>query len=294
VQAGRAMKELNNLYEKWLRETNKGHYKNLENKEPDVMSLFANQDGILMELEKLFSFYDITMKGHVLDIGCSMGGLMFSLYKSNKFDYVAGIDIDETAVCMAKEYKELNNISDGSVLVNTGSIFNLPFKDHEFNFIIMKDVGEHLESKENLEMAMKELKRVLKVGGHIFIETPNYIFPMEVHLKIPMLPFISTKASVKIIAKLFSKDPNFVDHLNFTTPKMFESVFKRLNLSFHNAYEEYKLPYILKNSEKLSGRFKFIGGFFKVINKLRLDCLVIWLLKFTKMYPSLWYVVTKE
>jgi len=158
----------------------------------------------------------------------------------------------------------------------------------------MKDVGEHLESKENLVLAMKELKRVLNKNGHIFIETPNYIFPMEVHLKIPMLPYIATKNSTKLIAKLFSKNPDFVNHLNFTTPKMFESIFKGLDLSFKNAYEEYKLPFIISNSGKLSGRFQFVGTFIQVFNKIGLGGVLIWLFKLSKMYPSLWYIATKR
>lgn len=288
------MEQLNKLYNKWLSEKNKGHYKDGSNIEQDVVSLFGNQDAILGELDKLFEFYDIKLKGNILDVGCSMGGLMYSLYNSNKFDFVAGIDIDSTAVEMAKVYKKINNITDEKVFVDTASIFELPFQNKKFDFIIMKDVGEHLENKENLELAMVELKRILKDDGHIFIETPNYIFPMEVHLKIPMLPFISTKSSVKFIAKLFGKDPDFVNHLNFTTPKMFETIFKNNSLSFHNAYEEYKLPYIIKNSEKLSGRFKFIGGLFRILNKIGLTNFIVWLFKFTKMYPSLWYLVSKK
>ena len=81
---------------------------------------------------------------------------MYSLYNSNKFDFVAGVDIDLTAVEMAKEYKKMNNISDDKIFVDTGSIYELPFEDKKFDFIIMKDVGEHLE---NLELAMIELKR---------------------------------------------------------------------------------------------------------------------------------------
>jgi 2-polyprenyl-3-methyl-5-hydroxy-6-metoxy-1,4-benzoquinol methylase len=288
------MQQLNNLYEKWLQESNKGHYKDGSNIEKDVLSLFANQNYILSELDKVFNFYDIELKGNILDVGCSMGGLLYSLYYSTKFDFIAGIDIDNTAVEMAKEYKTINNISNDDVFVDIGSIFELPFPDKKFDFIIMKDVGEHLENKENLELAMRELKRILKDDGYIFIETPNYIFPLEVHLKIPMLPFVSTKKLVKYTAKLFGKDPNFVNHLNFTTPKMFEKIFQNLQLNFKNAYEDYKIPMIIKNSENLSGRFQFIGGFLKLLNRFNLNQPMIKVFKFTKMYPSLWYVVGKK
>jgi 2-polyprenyl-3-methyl-5-hydroxy-6-metoxy-1,4-benzoquinol methylase len=288
------MNNLNTLYNKWLSEKNNGHYKDGSDVEKDVVSLFSNQDYILEDLEKLFNHYGLTLRGNILDVGCSMGGMLYSLHYSNKFDFVAGVDIDSTAVEKAKEYKSINNISDEKVFVDTASIFELPFEDKKFDFIIMKDVGEHLENKKNLELAIIELKRILKDDGYIFIETQNYIFPMEVHLKIPMLPFIATKSSVKLIAQLFGKDPDFVNHLNFTTPTMFEIIFKNNNFNFNNAYEEYKLPYIIKNSEKLSGRFKFIGGLFKILNKIGLTNFIILIFKFTKMYPSLWYIVSKK
>lgn len=288
------MNKLNNLYNQWLNEKNKGHYKNDSCKEIDVMSLFANQDFIVQELEKLFEFYNLQLKGNILDIGCSMGGFLYSLYNTNKFDFVAGIDIDATAIDMAKEYKVINNISDDKVFVDIGSIYKLPFEDKKFDFVIMKDIGEHLENKKNLEFAIKELKRILKDDGHIFIETPNYIFPLEVHLKIPILPFVATKMTTKFMAKLFNKDSDFVNHLNFTTPKMFEKIFKKNDLEYNNAYEEYKLPYIIKNTEKLSTRFRFISGLFRLLTKIGLNNFIIWIFRFTKMYPSLWYMVGKK
>jgi cyclopropane fatty-acyl-phospholipid synthase-like methyltransferase len=78
------MEQLNKLYNKWQNETNKGHYKDGSNIEKDVLSLFGNQDFILSELDQIFTSYNIKLKGNVLDIGCSMGGLctLFIILKS--------------------------------------------------------------------------------------------------------------------------------------------------------------------------------------------------------------------
>ncbi len=287
------MDKLNKLYLKWLDEENKGHYKTNASK-LDVLSLFGNQDFILDEIEKVFNFYNKALDGNILDVGCSMGGVLYSLYNSNKFDFIAGIDIDETAIEMATEYKKIKNIKDDHLSIINSGIYNIPFKENTFDFILMKDVGEHLENKNNLELAILELMRVLKKDGSIFIETPNYLFPFEVHLKIPMLPFISTKSSTKLTAKILNKNGNFVNHLNFTTPKMFESIFKDNNIVFKNAYTDYKLPYIIKNHNTLSNRFKFVAPIFKISNKLKLDTIIVKILKVTKLYPSLWYIVSKK
>lgn len=213
---------LNTLYQQWQQQSNLGHYKGRGPFTDDVKLLFANQDNIVNELDNIFKFYDIQLKGNVLDVGCSMGGLMYSLYNSKKFSFIAGIDIDETAIKMAKEYQLMHNISMDKLMIYNASVLSLPFKDKQFDFIIAKDIGEHLGSPKNLEKSLQEFKRVLSDDGYIFIETPNYLFPMEVHLKIPMLPYISTKFTTKIIAKLFKRDLNFINHLNFTTPRMFK------------------------------------------------------------------------
>ena len=69
------MEKLNKLYKRWLNEKNKGHYKDGSNIENDVLKIFGCQDQIVNELEQLFKYNNIELKGNILDIGCSMGGL---------------------------------------------------------------------------------------------------------------------------------------------------------------------------------------------------------------------------
>ena len=75
---------------------------------------------------------------------------------------------------------------------------------------------------------------------------------------------------------------------------MFKRVFKKLNLNYRNAYEDFKIPYILKNYENLSERYKFVKDILKIINALGVNKFLIYLLKLTKMYPTLWYIVWKN
>ena len=260
----------------------------------NVLNFFGNQKQILYVFEKNFNAYGIEFKGNLLDVGCSNGGGLYTYFNSSKFDFIAGIDIDQTAIEMAKEYKKFADISDDEVFVDVCPIFKLPFEDEKFDFIIMKDIGEHLENKQNLELALAELKRVLKKEGYIYIETPNYLFPFEAHLEICIFPYFATKKNTKFLAKLTGKDPNFVDHLNFTTPSMFKDVFNRLNFGYKDLYVEQKLPNIVRNSQNLSDRFKFIGMVFRIINKMRLNSFIIWLFKITKMYPTLQYIAYKK
>ena len=282
------------IYKEWLNEDNHCHFKEQLEKKVPFSKLFGSQQFLYEEYIKLFKFYNKKFEGNVLDVGCSHGGFTYNLYNSNSFEYICGIDIDSKAIELANSYRDYLNIDSSKLLFADYDLYNLPFDNETFDVIIMKEIGEHLESEKNLINAIIELKRVLKEDGTMFIETPNYLFPMEVHLKMPLFPWISNKKIAKIIAYFLRKDVKYIEYLNFTTPNMFETIFKNNNLKFSNAYEDYKLPYIVNNSQNLSDRCKFIGGLFEILNKIGLNDFLIWLFKFTKMYPSLWYMVSKN
>jgi len=57
---------------------------------------------------------------------------------------------------------------------------NLPFKDESFDFVINKDVLEHLLNPENL---VHEIARITRKGGRALIHVPNH-FPISGRLKL--------------------------------------------------------------------------------------------------------------
>ena len=57
---------------------------------------------------------------------------------------------------------------------------SLPFKDEKFDFVINKDVLEHLLNPENL---VHEIARITKIGGFALIHVPNH-FPISGRLKL--------------------------------------------------------------------------------------------------------------
>lgn len=56
-----------------------------------------------------------------------------------------------------------------------GSVYDLPFKDNEFEIVLCMVVMEHLEDPQK---AILEMKRVLKSGGKILVSVP-FMFPMH-------------------------------------------------------------------------------------------------------------------
>jgi SAM-dependent methyltransferase len=91
----------------------------------------------------------------VLDVGAGDG-----LITSRLPGIVVGIDPDKAAVGYAQEH---------NVDVRLGSVYKLQFEDGTFDVVFWGDVIEHLERPEE---GLKEIHRVLKFGGKMYVTTP--------------------------------------------------------------------------------------------------------------------------
>jgi SAM-dependent methyltransferase len=94
----------------------------------------------------------------VLDAGAGRG-IMYPYDYRSHVNRVAGVDTDPAVT-------ENANLTDAAV----ADLTSLPYADGEFDVVFSKYVFEHLERPL---AAMRELRRVLKPGGHLLIHTPN-------------------------------------------------------------------------------------------------------------------------
>ena len=100
----------------------------------------------------------------ILDLGCGSGRHLVYLVK-NGFD-VYGFDIAEKGLEIAKQWLKENNLSAD---FKAGSLYErLPYQDNFFEAIISTQAINH-GLIEDIRMAIKEIERVLKSGGLIFI-----------------------------------------------------------------------------------------------------------------------------
>jgi ubiquinone/menaquinone biosynthesis C-methylase UbiE len=99
----------------------------------------------------------------VLDIGCGAGH--GSNLLSKKYKKVYGVDISEEAIEYAKQ-----NWKTDAVEFSVGSALAIPFPDDTFDTVAAFEVFEHLSDWEQF---LREIRRVLKPGGHAYISTPN-------------------------------------------------------------------------------------------------------------------------
>jgi len=92
-------------------------------------------------------------EGRTLDIGAGDGLITFLIGAE-------GIDDNDVAIKLAREK---------GVDVKKGTAYDLDYPKNSFDNVLMADVIEHLEFPA---LAIREVKKVLKPGGKLYITTP--------------------------------------------------------------------------------------------------------------------------
>lgn len=97
----------------------------------------------------------------LLEIGCALGFLMHALQKYTSWQ-VQGLDVSAFAAYFAGKMYGLP--------VACGTLQEARFQDEKFDFIIQKDLLEHVTHPRE---HMLETNRILKPGGYLWLITPN-------------------------------------------------------------------------------------------------------------------------
>jgi ArsR family transcriptional regulator len=100
--------------------------------------------------------------GNLLDIGCGRGRLLKLL--ASRAHRAVGVDIDADARQLARTDLMLAGLPNCSL--RQGDMYRLPFKDGEFDTIILDDV---LADARYPVQALTEAKRLLSPGGRVFV-----------------------------------------------------------------------------------------------------------------------------
>ena len=112
----------------------------------------------------------VKKNGAILDAGCGTGGMLDLL----KPDYPFVVGIDHARIAL--KYCKLNGID--SVL--QGAIESLPFAEGAFHGVVSLDVLYHEGVKDDIT-ALKEIVRVLKPSGYVFLQLPAYEWMRSAH-----------------------------------------------------------------------------------------------------------------
>jgi SAM-dependent methyltransferase len=132
-------------------------------------------------LVPLLRRWGVSLKGSsIIDIGCAYGGGACGLYDSGA--RCDAFDVDTHFIDMARQLK-----GERAIPFAVGDLYGdeAPFMDRRYDLIVLHDVFEHLEQKDEI---LGKLKTRMKTGGCIFITFPPYYSAYGAHQQILRFP----------------------------------------------------------------------------------------------------------
>jgi 2-polyprenyl-3-methyl-5-hydroxy-6-metoxy-1,4-benzoquinol methylase len=113
----------------------------------------------------------------VLEIACGRGG--FSKLLASKGAVMFGADFSSTALQIAQT--KISGVGNGNcrVMFAQADAQQLPYADESFDVIVSCETIEHLLDPSS---AIKEMARVCRAGGLLYLTTPNYFNAMGLYL----------------------------------------------------------------------------------------------------------------
>jgi len=136
----------------------------------------------------LLTGWGVTVEGaSVLDVGCGEGGGMCAMHDAGA--HISGFDVDDIRIAIAKDLRDTRDIP-----VVSGNMYAAvrPFAGATFDLVVLHDVFEHLEDKDE---TLRRLCEYLAPEGVLFITFPPYFSAYGAHqqtLATPLarLPFM--------------------------------------------------------------------------------------------------------
>lgn len=125
-----------------------------------------------------------------------------------------------------------------------GSALQLPFTNYSFDLIIIQDVIEHINQLTNF---YSEVKRVLKIGGMIYLSTPNKLsifnFFSDPHFGLPIVSILKRISIKKYFLKHFRKDDYYREDIAqlFSLDELLNLIKKDFEISLQTKFSVQEL-----------------------------------------------------
>ena len=151
----------------------------------------------------------VTRLGRVLDDGCGGGGMTVSFAEES--DAVVGIDLSDRFAAAGTVLAREKGVANVSFARTDGQA--LPFRDDAFDTVFSHAVIEHVA---NPLVYLREIRRVLKPGGWVFLQTAPYLAPSGAHLPrlkvpVPYYLFLGRTISFRLARWLAAHAPATLD-----------------------------------------------------------------------------------
>lgn len=115
-----------------------------------------------------------------------------------------------------------------SVTAVSGDGRSLPFADDTFDIAYSNAVIEHVGGREAQLSFLRELGRIAKRG---YLTTPNRLFPIELHTRIPLLHIVLPKRGFDAAARLIGKGWAAGDYMHLLSEHELRSLFANAGIT---------------------------------------------------------------
>jgi ubiquinone/menaquinone biosynthesis C-methylase UbiE len=169
-----------------------------------------------------------------LDVGSGIGDYVIAARKLGIEAY--GIEPDQIGVgSMETSLSIARDRADDPGWFYEGVGESLPFDDSSFDLITMNQVLEHVQ---NVRQVLMEALRVLKSGGILLFNSPNYLSFYEPHYKVFWLPLFP-RLLARTYLRIRGRDPRFLNSINYVTRSQFNNALKVMPCSFYDEQFKY-------------------------------------------------------
>lgn len=166
----------------------------------------------LLQFSRQFGL-DLTMPGSVLEVGFGTGSL--TILAKKRGIGICGIDYTAEYLAYARQLAECAGFNDGEIfaMFKRGNVEKLDIPDNSFTAIICTGVLQFINDPIT---AMREMLRVLRPGGFLFLDAPDYRFPFEAQYQIPWLPFMPRELAY-VWLEGFEKPLRGLDYIKYVS-----------------------------------------------------------------------------
>ncbi len=174
----------------------------------------------IYNVEKLIG----NLKGKaILDIGAGFGDFVFACLERG-YD-ARGIELNAEKIAKAEIIAAQKKIS---LPLVQGVAESLPFENNQFDFV---NVGEVIEHVRDPKQVLKEIYRVLKPGGHVYVSVHNRFGMYDTHFHVYFLGWMP-RAWTSVYLSLLGRHKDYAKAVDFQNIREMHyysySAFKRL------------------------------------------------------------------
>jgi ubiquinone/menaquinone biosynthesis C-methylase UbiE len=135
------------------------------------------------------------VEGKVLDAGTGPGTLVRELARSLPGLQVYGIDLSEDMIGLARAHARREQLEE-RVHFASGDVADLPYPDQSFDVVVSTISMHHWHQ---LEQPLRELYRVLRPGGRVWIYDFRFIKAQTVEKAQALTPFAETPLEHRLV-----------------------------------------------------------------------------------------------